>query len=111
MKKKILIYFLILSTTTAWSQDNSYGEEKTTMDRWEDELGMMGQVVLNGRTDSIKRVQNEYMCAGFREMLKQKESFRHSFDRLRTVSKLMAPDEKFRIYTWTLPLENGQQEF
>ncbi len=111
MKKTILIFFLILSTTTAWSQDNSYGEEKTTMDRWEDELGMMGQVVLNGRTDSIKRVQNEYMRAGFREMLKQKESFRHSFDRLRTVSKLMAPDEKFRIYTWTLPLENGQHEF
>ena len=111
MKESILFLLFLLSATTLWSQDQTYGEEKTTMDRWEDELGMMGQVVLNGRTDSIKRIQNEYMRAGFREMLKQKESYRHPFDRLRTISKLMAPDEKFRIYTWTLPLENGEHEF
>ena len=111
MKKYIYFLLLIVVPFSAKSQDNTYGHEKTTMDLWEDELGMMGQVVLNGRTDSLKRIQNEYMRAGFREMLKQKESFRYPFDRLMTVSKLMAPDEKFRIYTWTLPLENGQHEF
>lgn len=115
MKKLILLPLLFFCAygTMGQSADSvtTYGIEKTTMDLWEDELGMTGQVVLNGRTDSLKRYHNEVMRAGFREMLKQKESFRHPFNRLTTVSKLMAPDEKFRIYTWTLPLENGMYEF
>ncbi|QTN39062.1 hypothetical protein HZ996_07920 [Cryomorphaceae bacterium] len=112
---KLLAFLLLLCAYGAIAQSEdtvrTYGIEKTTMDLWEDELGMMGQVVLNGRSDSLKRYHNEVMRAGFREMLKQKESFRYRFDRLTTVSKLMAPDEKFRIYTWMLPLENGLHEF
>lgn len=74
MKKSILFLLFLLSATTLWSQDQTYGEEKTTMDRWEDELGMMGQVVLRGRTDSIKRIQNEYMRAGFEKCSNKKRA-------------------------------------
>ena len=115
MQRLLLLSLFIFCAYGAIGQSGdsvtTYGIEKTTMDLWEDELGMMGQVVLNGRSDSLKHYHNEVMRAGFREMLKQKESYRYPFDRLTTVSKLMAPDEKFRIYTWTLPLENGMHEF
>ncbi len=111
MKKWVLLVGLWAAGHELWAQEDPSYEVGKTMDLWEDELGMMGQIVLNGQTDSLKRHHNKVMRAAFRELLKQEESFRHPFEGLATISKLTAPDEKFRIYTWTLPLGNGTHEF
>jgi hypothetical protein len=54
---------------------------------------------------------NDSLRTIFRRVLQQNESFRHSFDTLNTVGKIMSPDEAFRIINWNITHPDGTNSY
>jgi hypothetical protein len=61
--------------------------------------------------DSAKILNALHISKLFKEVLSIPESFGYGFDSLKTVGKLVAPDQSFRIVTWNFPLTNGTYKY
>jgi len=87
------------------------GNELMKLSDYEDTLKVLGKLVLHGKHDFIKLDANEKMLSLFEEALKVNKSFSYRFDSLTSVSRLDAPDNSFRIFTWMLAKEDGSFEY
>src|SRR5258706_72667 len=68
-----------------------------------DSLRKTGQLVLNGKTDSVRSQSNSIFLVMLMETLSLPGAFDISFDSVTNVSVLTPPDKSFRLFTWTLP--------
>lgn len=78
---------------------------------YEDTLKKLSNVIFNGKTDSLKFSANNKFLKTFIRALGEDNSCKFPFDSILTVSKLVAPDNSFRIFTWTLIKENGNYKY
>ncbi len=74
----------------------------------EDSLQAMAARIVQPPGDDERLQNNKEFKAYFKEVLAHEQSFDYPFDSLHTVSVLTAPDQKFRLFTWYVPL-SGQQ--
>jgi hypothetical protein len=58
-------------------------------------------------SDEEKLALNEKIFSEFTKTLSLARSFEYSFDSLKTIGRLYAPDKSFRIITWNFLLDNG----
>ena len=72
-----------------------------------DSLVILIKDIQRGESDSIRITSNEKFLKSFEKILLQNESYLRNFDSLKNVSVQSPPDNKFRIYTWTVPHYNG----
>ncbi|HUQ67267.1 MAG TPA: hypothetical protein VM101_13985 [Flavitalea sp.] len=94
-----LIFCFILSSLNA--QKISKGDLRE-LKKKEDTLKLYSDKMINAyeATDRFRADSN--FVRSFVRSLKVKNSFYYSFDSLRTVSHMYAPDSSFRIFTWQL---------
>ncbi len=60
----------------------------------------------------VRRIkQNAKLYDLFRKTLEEEGSFEHPFESLETISVLTAPDGRFRIITWYIPLTDGHFKY
>jgi hypothetical protein len=101
----LMLFSLFFLYSTAFPQKNF------TLTEAEDSLrSLTGSFMAAGdenRRDSIHTLYKNFLT----ETLAIPGSFSYPFDSLATLSKLISPDESFRIYTWNLPLPEGQHCF
>ena len=72
-----------------------------------DSLVLLIKDIHRGESDSVRITSNEKFLKKFEKILLQNESYLRNFDSLKNVSVQSSPDNKFRIYTWTVPHYNG----
>ena len=72
-----------------------------------DSLVLLIKDIQRGESDSLRITSNEKFLKSFEKILLQNESYLRNFDSLKNVSVQSPPDNKFRIYTWTVPHYNG----
>ncbi len=72
-----------------------------------DSLVILIKDIQRGENDSVRIASNEKFLFSFEKILLQKESYSRNFDSLKNVSIQTAKDNKFRIFTWTVPHYDG----
>ncbi len=75
------------------------------------EMGLLQQAreIIKEPADSLKTILHKAFCDTLAAILQEPESFIHPFDSLPFMMKTTAPDLRFRLYTWELPLVNGMR--
>ena len=65
------------------------------------------QLIQKGPDDSIRTAANEVFIDLLLSSLKKPGSFFDNFDSLKNLSIQKSPDERFKVYTWTVPKYDG----
>ncbi len=77
----------------------------------EDSLKHIQQKVFFSKKESNRFEANKQFIALWNEILKDEKSMQYPFDSIIEVSRLMAPDKKFRIITWNILKEDQTHAF
>ncbi len=112
--KKILIILVILSAffcNTAIASNTIEPKNLQKLLLSQDTLKRLADTILNGDQE----VQRQMACYGFIKKLvralKVPQSYLFPFDSLKNLSKVHAPDDKFRIFTFYLQRTNGTYRY
>ena len=97
-----IIYLLLSCQSTAYSQVN-----ESKINQWQDSLAHLGQAVFSSLSEPQRIEKNFTFVKTLVSALKEKKSFTFSFDRLTMISIVNSPDNKFRIFSWNVPLDDG----
>jgi len=101
----LLTVLLAFSTTFSLK-----AQEPQTLAEYEQSLKQLLNKVAT-ETDAEKRsTYNQKLIPTLVKALKLDDSFEYSFDKLRQMSVLTAPDNSFRIFTWILKQDNKKVE-
>jgi len=77
----------------------------------EDSLAQLSKQIRNAGNDSSRILLTDRFSELLRATLSIPGSFSYPFDSLRSISKLVSLDKKFRIYNWNLPLTDGSNKY
>ncbi len=94
------ILFCLLSTSL-WSQ--LYDLENTILAH--------RNACFNTQNEDSLRYHNQQVFDLLNQALKQEDSFEYPFSKLKTISFLASPDERFRIVSWNLEFPNERNEY
>lgn len=109
MKKKYLMFFLLIYTGLAKAQ---VSPNKSLFAAYEDSLRVLGRAITNDTLEENRVTANYGFIKTLVSSLKQKGSFAYPFDSLaNTVSILKSEDNKFRIFTWFVMSDDGSFRF
>jgi len=86
-------------------------QEKKHFSELEDSLKKLQLKVFFSKKEAAKFEANKQFIATWNAILKDEKSMLYAFDSINEVSRLMAPDKKFRIITWNLFKEDGTHAF
>ena len=71
------------------------------------ELARLGYKTVAAITESERLAVADSFSTLLDQTITAEESFLYPFVEVKNLSKLIAPDKRFRIYTWSVPLKNG----
>ena len=99
----VIVFFL--TQLIARSQDN------TQIANQEDSINIYFSEIANSAIDNYKILESQKIERIFKVILSDPSSYSYSFDSLKLVGKLYAPDKSFRLFTWNIPLEDGTYRY
>lgn len=108
IKNKIILlinFCILIFTNQVISQDSSLNSEK------EVDLQKYFSEISIEPTDIVKEELCSKIVNGFREILKDDESFSNDFDSLKNIGIVYSPDGKVRLITWNLPYNDGTHKY
>jgi hypothetical protein len=77
----------------------------------EKHLAELGQQTIFLKTEEERLTAGDEFAALLDATIGNEESFNYAFEAVQNLSKLRAPDKRFRIYTWSIPLKDGSYRF
>lgn len=104
MRFAIKLFFLFLFATPCMAQVEKLAE-------YQDSLKKLAPIILKGESDEIKQEANERFLTLLKEALNLDPSLNFQFDSLITIARITSLDNKFRIFNWHLPLEDGTYKY
>ena len=87
------------------------GQGKKEFPVMEDSLVRLTREIQETQLDSVKLILTSRFSQLLRRTIQLPGSFSYPFDSLRTLSKMVSPDKKFRIYNWNLPMADGSNRY
>ena len=102
---KYLLYLFLSFSCTSQAQKND------DLIFFESRLQTLTNKILTENSDSLKYEANKFLIEDIEEVILMKGSFDYPFENLDNMSILTSPDEKFRIYNWVVPKEDGSFEY
>ena len=103
MRKLLLVFFVLLSSSSLFSQINLLEKEQQIKSEFD-------SLVLAG-TDSLKLSICNEIEKLFADLLVEEQSFDYPFSELSKMGKLISPDQKFRIFNWNCVLSDGSYQY
>ena len=85
--------------------------DDSDLQQYEDSLKKIAPEILYGKHDLNKYKASEKFYTMLSEALSQKGAYNYSFDSLKTISILKAPDGYFKIFTWNLRKDDGSYDY
>lgn len=109
MLKKVLLLLLTCSLSFGFSQkkDTIFG----SLDGLTREIKELQKKVFESKKEADRFEANKTFLKLWEEVLKNPASMDHSFDSIKGVSCLKSADKKFRIITWNVFKNDGQQAY
>ena len=105
MKKSISLFFVFFCCINV-----SLSQRKETFRAYEDTIIKLHKEIILEQNSILKYQKNENLLFLVEEVLEQKNSINYSFDSLHTISILISPDKKIRIFTWYLIDDAGNHD-
>jgi hypothetical protein len=105
MNKRILFLFSIIISNICLSQNTDY------FIKAEDSLKYYSEKVLSSDQENDKSINNRLFTKLFIKVLNQDDSYSFPFDSLKKISKLTAPDNTFKIFTWGYKKDDGTYSY
>jgi len=106
MRKICLTLFTLISLNSFAQKGNS-----KLFAEYEDTLKVIAHAIMNAETEAEKRLANQAFTINLTEVLQYEKSFKFPFDSLPTISRILSPDNTFRIFNWLLKKDNGAYEY
>lgn len=111
--KKILILLLFISAlpfmASAQHSDESGNIRQLT--QYQDSLIWLGKKLVNDDTEMERMNANKEFIQTLVKALKVPHSFNFSFDSVKSIKVLNAPDNRFRIFTWFMQYDDGSYRY
>lgn len=107
MKKSILITIIL----TVIFAKLSFSQGRETFGEFEDSLALLGSIMRNGENDRVKFEANEKFIDLLEDALYKKNSFDYPFDSIKTIARLVSPDNKLKIYNWVISKIDGTFDY
>lgn len=104
--KYTFLFICIFSISVVYAQ-----KKNVVLFQYQDSINQCFQEIIKTDIDSIKYFHNSKIIQHFDSVFVEQESFEFSFDSLRNMGILTAPDNKFRLYNWNLQLNDGTFEY
>jgi len=110
MKYFTVVIFIILSIT-AQAQHSAPNKTKDQFDKYIDSLKTLSFETINN-PEEVERYNATYaMIKVLKNALKLPNSFNMSFDSLKTISVLLSPDRRFKIFSWHVMNQDGSYRY
>ncbi|QBQ41866.1 hypothetical protein [Sphingobacterium psychroaquaticum] len=77
------------------------------MNKWQDSLLMLGKDMYRLKGEAERLEKNFTFVKSLVSALKEKHSYMYNFEKLNMISVVKAPDDRFRIFSWNIPLNDG----
>ncbi|MEO8761069.1 MAG: hypothetical protein ABI388_07265 [Bacteroidia bacterium] len=107
MKKAFLIILVSCLLSLASQAQTLSDKDIAYFKKYEDSLSFMQKKVFFSKADTTKYRANAKFFHLMEEVLSNNLSFSYPFDSLKEVNKLISPDKKFRLITWSIPNKDG----
>ena len=109
MTKKI--FFLLAWVALAWQGAHAQNSENSPIVILQDSLKTLGYTMYNSPAEQERLQANYTFVKTLVSALQTSHSYDFAFDSLDMVSRLRSPDDRFRIFTWHLPLNDGSYRY
>ncbi|MFP4555631.1 MAG: hypothetical protein ACLFNU_02060 [Bacteroidales bacterium] len=105
---KLVTFFAFISiVSTCFASESNVDN----LQNREDSIQSLLNEIIKTESVSKKLKLNEELVSTFQECLQIEESFDYPFDKLENIGKLKSNDDKLRVFTWNIPLQNGAQKY
>jgi len=108
MKTTFLFLFIV---STAFAQEAHDVPAYFDWNNYEVELARLGQNCIRQKTEEQRLAAADTFADLLEKKIYDTESFSYPFEKVTNLSKLIAPDKSFRIYTWSVPMRDGSFTF
>jgi hypothetical protein len=99
---------LLMGFQNAFAQEDENVFWTDSLRIYERKLAVIGDSMLNSRSQFTRQASAKNMISVFRQALKIPGSYQYSFDSLVFISKLRPEDDAFRLFTWILKLDGNK---
>ncbi len=103
MKINLLILFIISIATGIFAQSDFQVIEK--------KMALYSDYLVNADRYEHRKFANEKFTNLLEDALGKSQSFEYPFDSLLWISKLVAPDSSFRVFSWQLTKSNAERDY
>ncbi|HET7899436.1 MAG TPA: hypothetical protein VFL47_17235 [Flavisolibacter sp.] len=107
MKKLILFIALFLCVQQLFAQQKISASELQVLRKKEDSLKVLAKTFLTADETSERMRKDSLFIKTLIRSLQVKNSFYYSFDSVKGISHLYAPDSTFKIFTWQLDFQDA----
>jgi len=105
--RKLILLFLIVLPFPIRAQIISSEDYRKSVDT----IANLFKSISGTQSENEKIACNGKIVNIFKQLLSEPKSFTYSFDTLKNVGHIVAPDKSFRIINWNLPLLNGTHRY
>lgn len=77
----------------------------------ERDLAVLGNKIVSGKLEADRLEANKEFFELLETCLYYDGAFEYPFEKVQNLSKLTAPSEEFRLFTWVVPLKNGTYSY
>lgn len=98
----LFVLLLLMLNRPSYAQFDS-----KRMEQWQDSLHTLGQAMFNLRGEAERIDKNFSFVKTLVLALKEKHAYNFDFEQLNMISIIRAPDDRFRIFSWNIPLNDG----
>ncbi len=106
MQKTFLIFILIVAAATCTAQDKSQVQFDSLADA-EIQLEGLSNTFVNDTNENVRLTTTYFFVKTLLHAIKIDHSYYYPFDSLKAISIQKPEDDKFRIFTWHLRMNNG----
>lgn len=107
----ILIIFLFYASEKAAAQHSFTFNNGPVMFKYQDSLKRLSTDTFDAVNNTERFALNSNFIKTLVNSLKTPHSFHFNFDSLQRITILKSPDNSFRIFTWSVPLDDGTYRF
>ena len=111
MKRGLTGLFLIFLCYFGFAQHSDQAKDRQHLLQMQDSLIRLSTKIFNGSSEPERYNSNYTFIKTLITALKTPRSFNFAFDSLKTVSIQVAPDQRFRIFTWHVMNDDGSYRY
>lgn len=109
--KALILSFFLCCASPVLAQHSFSFNNGPVMSRYQDSLLNLSHYTFEAKNNTERFALNAAFIKTLVNALKTPHSFHYNFDSLQKITVMRAPDNSFRIFTWTVPVDDGTYRF